>query len=263
MGRYEYNTSQPPSARQSHKGLLEIIYLARGKQIFETDGVRRFVFGSDILILPPGQPHSTAGQPEEKGLLYWMQIPIHSKNQLFCPRLADGQKLIKKLLSTKHQHFKVPDGMHETLDTLIAHFQHGDIHTRRIFVAHQIMTFLLKTLQAAEEFEPYLQSDKILDAIQFIHENLYEPLSVPELALISGLSVSRFKARFKEETGFPPAEYVLRRKLEQAKKQLSQNRDSITDIAIGLGFSSSQYFATVFHRYTTMTPSEFREKHSA
>ncbi|MDZ4742445.1 MAG: AraC family transcriptional regulator [Verrucomicrobiota bacterium] len=262
LGRYEYNTSQPPLQRDKHKDLIEIIYLARGKQIFETEGVKRFLFGSDALVILPDQPHSTAGQPEEKGLLYWLQIPINKKNQIFCPRLIDGQKLIKRLLNAKHQHFKVPESLNEYLDAAIGNFKNGDIHTKRMMVAHYIMSFLLKVVEAAEEFEPYLQSDKILDSIQYIHEHLYDPLSVPELAVIANLSVSRFKARFKEETGFPPAEYVLRRKLEQGKKLLSQNKDSITNIAINLGFSSSQYFATVFQRYTTLTPSEFRGKRS-
>jgi AraC-like DNA-binding protein len=34
-------------------------------------------------------------------------------------------------------------------------------------------------------------------------------------------------------------------------------------VAMGLGFSTSQYFATVFRRYTGMTPGEFRRSTSA
>lgn len=263
IGRHEYNSSHPPLPRETHKGIVEIIYVARGKQIFETEGVRRFLFGSDILIIPPGQPHSTADQPEEKGLMYWIQIPCHHKNQLFCPRLSDGNYMLKKILNARHPHFKVPEGLHEHLDALINAFTRTtDTHKKRITVAHHMNHFLNEILESSEGFEPYMQSDKILDSIQYIQENLYETFSVPDLAEISNLSVSRFKTRFKEETGFPPAEYILRRKLEQAKKLLLHKNESITQIAINLGFSSSQYFATVFQRYTTQTPSQFRGKHS-
>jgi hypothetical protein len=39
-----------------------------------------------------------------------------------------------------------------------------------------------------------------------------------------------------------------------AEKRLALRRDSVTEIALELGFSSSQYFATVFKRFTGMTP---------
>ena len=53
-------------------------------------------------------------------------------------------------------------------------------------------------------------------------------------------------------------EYGLRLKIEKANHLLNANKRSITDIAYDLGFSSSQYFATVFKRYQSITPGEYR-----
>lgn len=39
---------------------------------------------------------------------------------------------------------------------------------------------------------------------------------------------------------------------------LADGRRSITDVAFSLGFSSSQYFATVFKRFTHRSPHEVR-----
>ncbi len=58
----------------------------------------------------------------------------------------------------------------------------------------------------------------------------------------------------------PPGEFILRCKVEHARRLLAEEASPITEIAFRLGFSSSQYFATVFKRYTNMTPREARRE---
>jgi AraC-like DNA-binding protein len=81
---------------------------------------------------------------------------------------------------------------------------------------------------------------------------------VPRLAEVARLSQSRCKIRFRQETGVPPAEYWLRKKIEKAADLLRTR--SVTEVAYALGFSSSQYFATAFRRYTLASPSQFRDR---
>ena len=64
------------------------------------------------------------------------------------------------------------------------------------------------------------------------------------------------KARFREELGMPPHEYILRRRIDRAATLLADkttNR-SVTEVAYDLGFSSSQYFATVFQTFHPPNP---------
>ena len=77
---------------------------------------------------------------------------------------------------------------------------------------------------------------------------------MPHLARLVRLSPSRFKVRFLEEVGLPPREYVLRHKLGLAEQRLRRG-ESVTSVAHELGFSSSQYFATVFRRFAGHAPS--------
>ena len=64
------------------------------------------------------------------------------------------------------------------------------------------------------------------------------------------------EARFREELGMPPHEYILRRRIDRAAALLAAGRSSVTEVAYDLGFSSSQYFAMVFKRFTHRTPSQ-------
>ncbi len=81
-----------------------------------------------------------------------------------------------------------------------------------------------------------------------------------DLARRAHLSLSHFKKRFKAETGLSPRQYILRDKIEAAKCLLSSQAKPITDIALDLGFVSSQYFATVFKRITGTTPTHYRRQ---
>jgi AraC-like DNA-binding protein len=67
------------------------------------------------------------------------------------------------------------------------------------------------------------------------------------------------KARFKREVGIPPAEYVIRCKIAVARTRLAQSDATITRVAMDLGFPSSQFFATVFRRFTGRKPSALRQ----
>jgi AraC-like DNA-binding protein len=95
-----------------------------------------------------------------------------------------------------------------------------------------------------------------------VEKRLHVPeLRMENLAAEVGLSSAGLRARFKAETGFTLHEYVLHHRVEEARLRLAQTEEEITAIAHDLGFSSSQYFATVFRRQIGLTPGEYRRKH--
>jgi AraC-like DNA-binding protein len=69
------------------------------------------------------------------------------------------------------------------------------------------------------------------------------------------LSSSRFQALFKQKTGIPPAEFALRARVAEAARRLALPGTDVTSVAFALGFSSSQYFSSVFKRFTNLSPS--------
>ena len=90
-------------------------------------------------------------------------------------------------------------------------------------------------------------------------EHLRDEVSIDDLVSRSRLSPARFYQAFKERTGTNPKDHLLRLRLEEAVRLLRNQPDrSVIDIAHELGFSSSQYFATVFRRYLGTTPSRLR-----
>jgi len=63
-----------------------------------------------------------------------------------------------------------------------------------------------------------------------------------------------------ELTNMSPLEYHNRCRIKRACRILSINHEkTVTDVAFECGFSSSQYFATVFRQHLGMAPNLFRK----
>jgi AraC-like DNA-binding protein len=67
-----------------------------------------------------------------------------------------------------------------------------------------------------------------------------------------------FVRRFGKSFGISPLAYFNRMKIYQAMGLLSETQYSIEQISEDLGFSDSSYFARVFKKYTSTTPTEYR-----
>jgi AraC family transcriptional regulator len=94
----------------------------------------------------------------------------------------------------------------------------------------------------------------------YMAEHLTEDLDVSRIAEHLGISASRLHALFRQKTGITPNDYLQRLRIDLACKELATSDAHITTIGLRLGFSSSQYFATCFRKYTGMTPGAFRRK---
>ena len=94
--------------------------------------------------------------------------------------------------------------------------------------------------------------------LQHINRNYDSKLNIEELAVQFGLSSRSVRKYFEESLGMSCTEYVTMLRMEKAKEMLWNSDRSITDIAIAMGYSSSQYFSNVFKEYTGMTPGKFR-----
>ncbi len=106
--------------------------------------------------------------------------------------------------------------------------------------------------------EKQKEEKQMEEVLRYIEDHIKDDIKIEDLAQQMVLSVSRFHFNFVKAAGIPPREYILRRKIESAKNELLYSDRTVTEIAYEYGFSSSQYFATVFKRFCYMSPLEYR-----
>jgi AraC family transcriptional regulator len=107
-----------------------------------------------------------------------------------------------------------------------------------------------------------LTHTKLERVIAHIEDNLASKLSLPGIAEIAGMSVSHLKTLFRNSTGVPVYEYVLRRRVERAQFLLRNHKHSIAEVAAASGFAHQSHLARHMHRILGYTPSALRRKSS-
>jgi len=100
---------------------------------------------------------------------------------------------------------------------------------------------------------PRLRSE-LQRGLEYIHTNLDTGMSLQEVADAAGLSVHHFAHLFKEFIGETPHRYVIRQRVERARRLLEQGDLSLAEVALAVGFYDQAHFTNNFKRLTGMTP---------
>lgn len=101
-------------------------------------------------------------------------------------------------------------------------------------------------------------ADKMIYARNYIDENLSQKISVEALADLVGYSYDRFRHLFKETYNLSPINYLMSKRLEQAKRLLTQTNMSISAVAQESGFFNDAQFCTLFKKANGITPRKYR-----
>ncbi len=264
LGRHEYTSAGRhlwPHVHDSRR--LEICYLARGRKAYLINEKPVVLSGGDVHVIFPGDSHSAGDIPEEAGILYYLCLSLRKNQSSFMNLRGPGARtLVSSLLNLAPRMFKGSPRLQEHLDAAIDSLQQLSTDPlAAVRACNYIEGFLLEVVSCAAHTRRRAMPPRFRQLLRNIDRHLTTPPTTGEMARSVGLSLSRFKAVFSREVGIPPADYVLRRRIDLAKERLLlDRRRSITDVALDLSFSSSQYFSTVFKRYTGMTPSEFRKR---
>jgi len=90
-----------------------------------------------------------------------------------------------------------------------------------------------------------------------------EPIDVPALAAVAGVSAAHFSRTFREVFGETPHRYLQRRRVERAMYLLRATDSSVTDVCFDVGFGSLGTFSRTFRAIVGLSPSEYRKAEAA
>ncbi len=263
------NSIQFDSFKKGTSKFLRFYYVIDGRFDWIINDERHILYPSDFAIILPGQSFGGEKDLLDIGTVSWMHLELQ-KLELYSKicmgnwsRLTDSEctTIGRILLLNKSPVLSKLKEAGTILQRMHMEFMNQEIgYTTRI---NQLIDELLILSARQLTRQDNLQRDfpqTFMKLEQTLHENLSHQWTVEEMAALVGLGTTAFSEKAKSYTGFTPLNYLINIRIAEAIKLLKRSEVHVTDIALEVGFYSSQHFATTFKKLTGYTPSEFRKK---
>ncbi len=108
------------------------------------------------------------------------------------------------------------------------------------------------------EYRGGLPGNRLYRVNEYIKTHLNTDLCLDDLAQQAEMSTYHFCRLFKQSTGESPNQYILRLRVEEAKRLLKETNFSVLEVALSVGYNSPSHLAVQFKRLTGMPPSAYR-----
>ncbi len=257
---------------------IEFTWLATGRLAFEADGRAYGLRPGDLTITRPWQPHRVGGPNVTIGRLYWVIVDVGVRRphqpwrwpSWIVLAESDVARLTRLLRQCERPVWPAPSlaPRFAALGRLLEGSLSRAVFSSRLAV--ELNALLLDVLEMLDSRsvpdDPRLTRaeravEQVLDEVEHA---LDEPWTLERMAAAAGLKRSRFAYYVRQLRNMTPVQYLAARRVERACQLLRESPDlSITQIALECGFSSSQYFATVFRRLKGLSPREERRAASS
>lgn len=134
-------------------------------------------------------------------------------------------------------------------------------HVRVFYTARDAIQAGFRPCKRCEPAEQLSPDESWVESAAFWLETHYaESLTLELLSEAMHRSPYYLQRTFKRVKGVSPADYLLQIRLQRAKRFLAETERSVADIGMAVGVQNAAYFATLFHKHTGLTPTEYRKQ---
>ena len=272
VGKGQASSHPHDLTRREHShDFTEMVIVADGKAIQWLEGAEYPVQRGDVYVLQPQHKHYFHGYTELElinvmfdpaGLhlpledlrrmpgysAFFLLEPQYRRQHQFAGRLRLGPVDLERVLS---------------IATVMLEEAHAPTAgSGALQVAKLVELFVLLSRLYTDgpgtEHRALLRLGNIISQLE---ERYDEPWGVDDLAATAHMSRSNFIRVFQRATGQTPIRYLLNRRLAEAMNQLRTSDKSITEIALDVGFSDSNYFTRQFKLRMGQSPGAWRRLH--
>ena len=150
----------------------------------------------------------------------------------------------------------------DLLRTLAGLFNRKKAQAFRTRIFHHSMA-ILNVVLCRPEFHwlNHPVQENMVAVVRHIETSLAQPLEVPGLALMAGLSLRGFSNAFKRHQGTSVSRFIIQVRVREAARLLTHSTETLDAIACKTGFPNRNYFSRVFRNITGESPALFRAKH--
>ncbi len=217
---------------------------------------QQVIYGADIGS-QDGAAHITAAA----GILDGYRTTMHWESLQTTAEAYPNVTFVQELLVIDRKRFSCPgalSGLDMMLHLITA--QHGLeiateaadelIHTQKRASGDSLRSSVQKRVDS--------RNPRLVSAIQLMECNLEEPLKIPEITKLVGISDRELERIFNHYLNETPSAYYRNLRLANARCMLQQSTNSITSISVACGFTSLSHFTRCYKQRFSKNPSQER-----
>lgn len=223
--------------------------------IFPISGSAHYTFNGTPYIAKEGSIiHGGANMDLGKEVLgdnNWEFILV-----LYDILLESGELDLDKL------HFELKIGENpKIINKLMELVNISDDEPMSVFKRETIFRIILEEMLVVKEDEKLDHTEELFNNVsKYIKENYTDNLSVRELSEINNVSENQLFYAFTKHSKIGPGEYIIRYRLEKAKKLLLDTNLNIKQISELIGYYDSLYFSRIFKKHYGLSPMNYRKQ---
>ena len=123
------------------------------------------------------------------------------------------------------------------------------------------LVILLRRKKEIKEktIENSISSKRIYEVISFLNSDYYTKITLEDTARQFFVNPSYLSRTFKECTGLPFSDYLLKYRIKKSLEMMLDTDKNITQIALDAGFASTNHFCKVFKSVMKISPLQYRK----
>ncbi|MCR5801214.1 MAG: AraC family transcriptional regulator [Lachnospiraceae bacterium] len=247
---------------------LEVIMPIENIYTYETPDGNGVLREGDIIFICPGCVHTLFAPPEGRRIIFQPDVV----SLRFMPEIdALLTVMAPFIVITPEEHPNIYQQIHDLLINIRDEYVKGGSFCEvRVYASFlEILALIGKGYTRAKSSEmvegrgrqeEYIE--KFIYICKYIGEHCTEELTLDDIADMSGFSKFYFSRLFKQFTNVSFYKYVNQQRISLAETMLTEPDKSITDVALGCGFSSLSSFIRMFKIIKGCTPTEFRNMYT-
>ena len=238
---------------------FELTYVDTGILHTEVDGNSYTLGEKEMIIYGPGQFHKQ--YTDEDQSVSYVTILFHMEN--LTPGVESNwyEVLLNKVYPYNKKTYTL-------IKTLVQESSTGIPYMDSLMLCLLTET-IIRLLQSKYVVSTALPSsvakqnyrDELFERIiAYVESKIYEPLTIADVCQQFSMSRSSLQLLFKNTVNQSPKKYISDMKLEKARQMLRENKYTVSEISLKLGYSSIHYFSNAFNQKYHISPSEYAKR---
>ena len=254
---------------------IEIHFLESGTMPYAQQDKEMELQPNNLTITRPWEMHKVGNPTIGMGKFYWVILDLGVRrphqNWTWPEWIVLTPKDLERLTTILRQNEKICWKADKRIQNCFQRIgkavdtDNEGINASKIRLLVNDLLLLLLDLLLVNEVsldEKLMNSSRSVQLfLKELEAGLSENWTVEKMAKSSGVGLTRFTFHCRQLTNLTPMKYLMLKRIEMSKVILLQQLEiSIADVAYLCGFSTSQYFATMFKKQEKCTPVAYRKR---